>query len=129
MVSRFETFFKSHALPVLQREFNRTVDFINTDDEELQVPCFVDTETIPSGEGFSDVQGRIGISSTVFNARIGSTIGQWTRVRIRNEIWDVYTKQTDEYGTVILNVRRKYEEQPHSNLYDLHGNQIPFAPE
>jgi hypothetical protein len=128
MASRFESFFKTYAMPVLRREFDREVDFIDDDGNELRFNCFYDLDEIPSGEGTVDLQGRVSVRTSDLLARVDTdTYGDWRKARIRDQIFDVYASMPDEYGSTVFNVRRKFEEQQHSNLYDLHGNQIPYA--
>jgi hypothetical protein len=128
MASRFESFFKTYAMPVLRREFDREVDFIDDDGNELRFDCFYDLDEIPSGEGTVDLQGSVSVRTSDLLAKVDTdAYGDWKKARIRNQIFDVYASMPDEYGSTVFNVRRKFEEQQHSNLYDLHGNQIPYA--
>jgi hypothetical protein len=128
MASRFESFFKTYAMPVLRREFDREVDFIDDDGNELRFDCFYDLDEIPSGEGTVDLQGMVSVRTSDLLAKVDTdAYGNWKKARIRDQIFDVYAAMPDEYGSTVFNVRRKFEEQQHSNLYDLHGNQIPYA--
>ncbi len=128
MASRFETFFKTYAMPVLRREFDREVDFIDDDGNELRFNCFYDLDEIPSGEGTVDLQGSVSVRTSDLLAKVDAdAYGDWKQARIKDQIFDVYAAMPDEYGSTVFNVRRKFEEQQHSNLYDLHGKQIPYA--
>jgi hypothetical protein len=127
MASRFEQRFSQIAVPRLQREFAFDVDFILTDDHELRFKAFVDIEQIPSGgEGFTDVDGRVTVKTADLALR-SAEFTVLTKVRIKNQIYDLYAQAPDHAGLTVFNIRRKFEEQGQSNLFDLHGNQIPFA--
>jgi hypothetical protein len=126
MASRFEQRFKQFAVPRLQREFSTDVDFILDDDYELRFKAFVDIDQIPSGEGFSDVEGRVTVKTADLVAR-SAEFTLLNRVRFRNQIYDVYAQAPDHAGLTVLNIRRKFEEQAQSNLFDLHGKQIPYS--
>jgi hypothetical protein len=127
MASRFEQRFKQFAVPRLQREFATDVDFILDDDSELRFKAFTDIDQIPSGgEGFTDVDGRL----TVKTADLFSRFAEFTvltKIRIRDQIYDVYAQAPDHAGLTVFNIRRKFNEQDQSNLFDLRGDQIPFA--
>lgn len=124
MPSKFETRFKTFALPILQREFNQPIKLIDIDGNELLFQCFLKIDDIGSGDGFSDVQGQLSIKSTTVLTRIQSSeIGKWTRARVRGQIFDVYAVADDQFGTMVFNIRRKSEEQANTNLYDLSGEQ------
>jgi hypothetical protein len=127
MASRFEQRFSQIAVPRLQREFAIDVDFILTDDHELRLKAFVDIDQIPSGgEGFTDVDGRVTVKTADLALR-SAEFTMLTKVRIRDQIYDVYAQAPDHAGLTVFNIRRKFKEQGQSNLFDLHGNQIPFA--
>jgi hypothetical protein len=127
MASRFESFFKTYAMPVLRREFDREVDFIDDDGNELRFDCFIDLEEIPSGEGFADLQGRVSVRTSDLLARVDTdAYGDWKMARIRDEIFDVYASMPDEYGSTVFNVRRKHSSQQHSNLFDINGDQLSY---
>jgi len=127
MTSRFEQRFKQFAVPRLQREFATDVDFILDDDSELRFKAFTDIDQIPSGgEGFTDVEGRLTVKTADLALR-SAEFTVLTKVRIKNQIYDLYAQAPDHAGLTVFNIRRKFEEQGQSNLFDLHGNQIPFA--
>ncbi len=127
MVSRFEARFKQFAMPMLAREFNTEIVFVLDSGSELQFLGYVDIEEIPSGgEGFVDVNGKVIVQTSKLVAELPDFSGL-KQCRFRNELYDVYSHAPDQYGTTVFNIRRKFEEQQHSNLYDLHGNQIPYA--
>jgi hypothetical protein len=129
MASRFEQRFNQFAIPRLQREFATDVDFILDDDSELRFRAFTDIDQIPSGgEAFTDVDGRL----TVKTADLASRSAEFTvltKARIRDQIYDVYAQAPDHAGLTVFNIRRKFNEQDQSNLFDLRGDQIPFASE
>lgn len=127
MVSRFEARFKQFAVPMLAREFDTEIVFILDDASELLFYGWVDIDEIPSGgEGFVDVNGKVIVQTSKLTAEV-SAFGDLKKCRFRDEVYDVYSHTPDQYGTTVFNVRRKFEEQQHSNLYDLHGKQIPYA--
>lgn len=127
MASRFETFFKAYAMPVLRREFDQTADFIDGSGNELRFNCFIDMDEIPSGEGFADVQGRVSVRTSDLLKQVNTdAYGDWRKARIKNELFDIYAHEPDGYGSTIFNVRRRYESQQHSNIFDITGRQVPF---
>jgi len=83
----------------------------------------VDIDQIPSGgEAFTDVDGRL----TVKTADLASRSAEFTvltKVRIRDQIYDVYAQAPDHAGLTVFNIRRKFEEQGQSNVYDIDGEQ------
>jgi hypothetical protein len=128
MASRFETFFKTYAMPVLRREFDREVDLIDDSGNELRFDCFVDLDPIQSGEGFSDLQGRVSVRTSDLLAKVDTdAYGEWIKARYKNEIFDVYASMPDEYGSTVFNMRRKHSSQQHSNLYDINGEQAVWS--
>lgn len=127
MVSRFEGFFKKHAALVLRREFNQFVDFLDEDDNEIRLRCFVDFDDIPSGEGFSDLQGKLSVKTTALRRRIPvDETGLWIKARIHGQMFDVYGCEPDQFGSTVFNVRRRFDQQQHSNQFDLSGTQQPY---
>ena len=127
MPSRFESTFRERVLPAAERAFGRDVDFILSDDHELRFKAFVDIDQIPSGgEDFTEVDGRLTVKTADLLAR-SAEFTVLTRVRIRDQIYDLYAQAPDHAGLTVFNIRRKFEHQGQSNLYDLHGNQIPFS--
>jgi hypothetical protein len=128
MVSRFEGFFKKHAAPVLRREFNQFVDFLDDDDNEIRLRCFVDLEEIPTGEGFADLQGKVTVKTSSLRRRIPvDETGVWSKARIHDQLFDVYACHPDQFGSTVFNVRRRYESQQHSNVFDITGRQAQFG--
>ena len=127
MASRFEQRFKQFAIPRLQREFATDIDFILDDESELRFSAFTDIDQIPSGgEDFTEVDGRLTVKTADLVARYAE-FTVLTKVRIRDQIYDVYAQAPDHAGLTVFNIRRKFEEQEQSNLFDLHGKQIPYS--
>ena len=127
MPSRFESTFNDRVLPAAERAFGRDVDFILEDDHELRFKAFVDIDQIPSGgEDFTEVDGRLTVKTADLALRAGE-FTVLTKVRIREQIYDVYAQAPDHAGLTVFNIRRKFEEQGQSNLFDLHGKQIPYS--
>ncbi len=127
MVSRFESRFKKFAVPKLAREFDTEIVFVRDSGDELQFLGWVDIEELPSGgEGFVDVNGKVIVQTSKLIAEV-EELGSLKQCRFRDELFDVYSHSPDQYGTTAFNIRRKFDEQQHSNLYDLHGKQIPYA--
>jgi hypothetical protein len=127
MSSRFDTFFKNHARPFLAREFNQPVVLILTNNEEIHVMAFVSTEDIPTEDGFSDLQGKLSVATDQLYSLMDRTrLGEITLVRYRNELYDVYAHNPDQCGGTVFNIRRRYEEQQHSNFFDITHNQLPL---
>jgi hypothetical protein len=128
MVSKFESFFKLRAMPGLRREFNQMVDFIDEDGNEIRLRAFVDLEDIPSGDGFADLQGNLSVRTTSLRRRIPvDETGLWTKARIHSDMFDIYAVKPDEFGSTIFSVRRRYESQQHSNVFDITGRQVPIV--
>jgi hypothetical protein len=125
MASRFEQRFKQFAVPRLQREFSTDVDFILDDDHELRFTAFVDIDQIPSGEGFSDVEGRVTVKTADLVAR-SAEFTLLSKVRFRDQVYDVYAQAPDHAGMTVFNIRRKHSEQNYTNLYDINGDQTKW---
>jgi hypothetical protein len=127
MPSRFESTFRDRVLPAAERAFGRDIDFILDDDHELRFKAFVDIDQIPSGgEAFTEVDGRLTVKTADLVAR-SAEFTVLTKVRIRDQIYDVYAQAPDHAGLTVFNIRRKFDEQDQSNLFDLHGKQIPYS--
>lgn len=123
MASRFESTYQARVLPAAFRAFGHDIDLISADDStEYRLTAMVDMDEIPSGEGFSDVQGRITVK-TADLFRYVETVGPVTKARVKGKIFDVYGEALEHCGLTKLNVRRKYEEQQHTNIYDIDGEQ------
>jgi hypothetical protein len=83
----------------------------------------VDIEQIPSGgEAFTDVDGRLTLKTADLVSRAGE-FTVLTKVRIREQVYDVYAQAPDHAGLTVFNIRRKFEEQEHTNIYDINGEQ------
>jgi len=123
MPSRFESTFRDRVLPAAERAFGRDIDFILDDDHELRFKAFVDIDQIPSGgEAFTDVDGRVTVKTADLVSR-SAEFTVLTKVRIRDQIYDVYAQAPDHAGLTVFNIRRKFEEQGQSNVYDIDGEQ------
>lgn len=128
MASVFETFFAAHAMPILRSQFDKEVDMINGSGAEVRFAAMVDLDEIPAAEGFADLQGRVSIKTSDLTEAINPDgLGSWLKCRYRGELFDVYASMPDDYGSTVFNIRRRYEEQQQSNLFDVSGRQIPFA--
>lgn len=127
MSSRFSTFFRNHATPVLRREFNQPVDFIDRTGTEIRFSCFVDLDEIPSGEEFSDLQGKVSVKTVDLRGYVDTDgLGDLIKVRYSDELFDVYGAKPDEFGSTIFSIRRRFDQQQHSNQFDLSGTQQPY---
>jgi hypothetical protein len=42
-------------------------------------------------------------------------------------MFDIYAVKPDEFGSTIFSVRRRYESQQHSNVFDITGRQVPIV--
>jgi len=102
--------------------FAKLITIVSDSDNQMTVTAVVD---IPDTNG-GDVEGRM-IISAVDHSRLNYRAGT-PFVAIRNSVsFDVYDAMPEDMGMVTLLVRRKFADKKHSDIYDLHGNQIPFA--
>lgn len=130
MVSRFEQFFSSYAMPVLRREFNGLIYVATRDAQEFPINCMTDLEEITSTQGNPEVQGRISIKVSELLAFIERPqFGNLITALIGGQVFDIYGEMTEQFDSVVFNVKRKFDEQKITNLFDLHGNMIPYAEE
>ena len=128
MTSRFERRFKAQALPLLEREFNQPIKLIDTGDSEVSFQCFLDLDDATTEEGFSDIQGTLSIRTSAVLAKIDAAdLGKWNRARIRGQIFDVYAVLPDQFGSTVFSVRRKHDEQKHTNIFDINGEQAVWS--
>jgi hypothetical protein len=108
--------------------------FLNEEDFALQITIVSDSENqmtvtavidIPDTNS-TDIEGRAVISEAAYN-RLNYRAGV-PFVAIHNGVaFDIYDAMPPDMGMVSLLIRRKFEDKKHSDLYDLHGNQIPFS--
>jgi len=103
-------------------DFAEQITVVSDSDNQTTVTAVVDIPEVNSG----DIEGTMVISATEFsrlNYRSGLPF-----VAVRKGIqFDVYDALPENMGMVTLLIRRKFVDKKHSDLYDLHGNQIPFA--
>jgi hypothetical protein len=127
MASRFQSRFQDIAVPRLFVQFGHSVDLISADDAtEYRIDAMVSMDPVGTEEGFSDVQGNVTVKTADF-ARCVETIASASKCRHKGQIFDVYGEASEHCGLTVFNIRRKYSEQANTNIYDLHGNQIPFS--
>lgn len=123
MDSRFESRFQDIAVPKLFDQFGHSVDLISADDaSEYKITAMVAMDEVGTGEGFSDVQGKVTVKTADF-LRCVETIASAAKCRHKGKIFDVYGEATEQCGLTVFNIRRKHTEQANTNLYDLSGNQ------
>lgn len=123
MASRFESTYQERVLPAAFRAFGQSVDLISADDaSEYKITAMVAMDEVGTGEGFSDVQGKVTVKTADF-LRCVETIASAAKCRHKGKIFDVYGEATEHCGLIVFNIRRKHSEQANTNLYDLSGNQ------
>lgn len=123
MASRFESRFQDIAVPKLFDQFGHSIDLISADDaSEYKITAMVAMDEVGTGEGFSDVQGKVTVKTADF-LRCVETIASAAKCRHKGKIFDVYGEATEQCGLTVFNIRRKHTEQANTNLYDLSGNQ------
>lgn len=123
MGSRFESRFQDIAVPKLFDQFGHSIDLISADDaSEYKITAMVAMDEVGTGEGFSDVQGKVTVKTADF-LRCVETIASAAKCRHKEKIFDVYGEATEQCGLTVFNIRRKHTEQANTNLYDLSGNQ------
>ena len=127
MGSRFESRFQDIAVPKLFDQFGHSIDLISADDaSEYKITAMVDLDEVPQGEGFQQITGRLSAKTSDL-ARISDTFGSITKVRYKEQIFDVHGKATDHAGVTVLNIRRKSSEQGHTNIFDINGEQAVWS--
>lgn len=123
MASRFESTYQERVLPAAFRAFGQSADLISADDaSEYKITAMVAMDEVGTGEGFSDVQGKVSVKA-VDLFRCIENIASAAKFRHKGQIFDVYGEATEQCGLIVFNVRRKHSEQANTNLYDLSGNQ------
>jgi hypothetical protein len=115
--------------PLAIRHNGETVTLYGDDDSETKVSAIVDLDDATSaGEGFVEIEGRLSVRTADFSGKINPN-GVVRSALIRGHVYYTFSQSTDQNGLTTFNIRRKFDEQQQSNLYDLHGNQIPYAAE
>jgi len=123
MVSRFESTFRDRVVPAAERAFGIPVVFILEDDSELELTAMVDITEIPAtDQGSTPVEGTLTIRTSLLTANLAET-DVLTSVRVRDELYHVYSKSPPHAGLTVMNIRRKVSEQDHTNMYDLNDTQ------
>lgn len=113
--------------PLAIRHNAELVTLYGDENAETRVSAIVDLDDATSaGEGFVEIEGRLSVRTTDFSGKIIPN-GVVRSALIRGEVYYTFAQSTDRNGLTTFNIRRKYEEQQQSNLYDLHGEQIPLA--
>jgi hypothetical protein len=127
MASRFESTYQERVLPAAFRAFGQSVDLISADDaSEYRITAMVELDEVPQGDGFQQITGRLSAKTSDL-ARISDTFGSITKVRFKEQIFDVYGKATDHAGITVLNISRKSSEQGHTNIFDINGEQAVWS--
>ena len=102
--------------------FAEQITVLSDSENQMTVTAVVDIPEVNGGE----IEGTMQISAekfSRFNYRSGVPF-----VAVRNSIeFDIYDALPPNMGMVTLLIRRKFAAETHSDLYDLHGNQIPYA--
>jgi hypothetical protein len=102
--------------------FAERITVASDSDNQMTVTAVIDIPEVNSG----DIEGTMQISAeqfSRFNYRSGVPF-----VAVRKGVqFDIYDALPENMGMVTLLIRRKFADKKHSDLYDLHGNQIPFS--
>lgn len=123
MASRFESTYQARVLPAAFRAFGKDIDLITADEStEYRLTALVDLDEVGTGEGFSDIQGKITVKTADLFRHV-ETVGSLTKARVKGKIYDVYGEATEHCGLTVLNIRRKSDEQAHTNMFDISGEQ------
>ncbi len=102
--------------------FAETVDVVSDYGNQMAVTAIVD---LPEVSG-RDVEGTMVMSEVAFS-RLNYRSGTPFIARRKNVEFDIYRVLPSDMGMVTMLIRRKFAEETHTDLYDLHGNQIPYA--
>lgn len=98
-------------------------------DGGVKLKAIVDIpESTDTGEGSFPVTGLISVAAVDLK-RLRLKDQTTLEATIRTQLWHLYEQSTDEFGMVRFQIRRKFQEQKHTNLYALNGDQIKFASE
>lgn len=115
MASRFEERFVAQALPLLERQFLQTVDFLQSDDvDDVRIECFVDLAA-----------GEITARTATVLARVES-FGVITGARYNDELFHVNGHRTTEFGQTVFTIVRKVVEEEHTNMFDFNDQQATW---
>lgn len=114
--------------PLGKRLNGEPVVLYDDDGLEFKASAIVDLDEIPTAAaGFVELEGRMSILTADLTA-IQRRIELLRIALIRGKEFDVYGRSVDHFGQTVFNVRRRNEEESeYTNLYDLHGRQIPLA--
>jgi hypothetical protein len=113
--------------PLGTRHNGESITLSNADDVSATVKAIVEIDDVTSdAEGFDIITGLLLIETATVLRKV-APLGTVISATTRGEQWHVYDKSGDRDGFTRFNIRRRHVEQTHTNLYDLHGNQIPFS--
>jgi hypothetical protein len=102
--------------------FAERITVVSDSENQMTVTAVVDVPEVSS----EDIEGTMQIAASEFsrlNYRSGVPF-----VAVRKGVsFDIYDALPENMGMVTLLIRRKFAERKHSDLYDLHGKQIPFS--
>jgi hypothetical protein len=102
--------------------FAEQITVVSDSENQMTVTAVVDVPDTNS----TDIEGRAVISEASYN-RLNYRAGI-SFVAIHNGVaFDIYDAMPPDMGMVSLLIRRKFADKKHSDIYDLHGNQIPFS--
>lgn len=129
MNSPFATRLAAVGAPLGTRHNGESITFSNAADQTAIVKAIVEIDDVTSAaDGYIDITGRLFVETAVVLQKL-SPLGTILKAVVRGTQWHVYEQSENRDGLVFINIRRKFAEQQHTNLYDLHGNQIPYSEE
>lgn len=76
-------------------------------------------------DGPVEVNGKISIK-TADVARFVTPNGVAMSATIRDQEWHLYGQAPDQFGMTTINIRRKFDESIHSNIYDISDRQATW---
>jgi hypothetical protein len=128
MGSPFATRLAAVGAPLGTRHNGEFITLSNADDGSATVKAIVEIDDVNSAgsDGFIVINGRLLIETAIV-ARKVAALGTVLTAVVRSEQWHVYEQSGDRDGWTHFSIYRKFQDAKHSNLYDLHGNQIPYA--
>lgn len=109
--------------PLGMRLNGETITLKFDDDSTKRITAIVDiSESQQVLDGLIEVNGRISLKTTDVTKHVTPN-GVAVSATIRGQEWHLYGQAPDQFGLTMINIRRKFDESVHSNIYDMNDQQ------